>query len=166
MTKATIFQYEEIIKVPRFEEKAGFYTTQQRSRTMSKIKGKNTKPELIFRRALWKAGLRYRTYSIGLPGKPDIFITKYRLAIFIDGGFWHGYDFEVKKTKIKTNRSYWIPKIERNTQRDRQVNEALEEAGYTVMRFWDHEVKQNLPACINQVKLYVEAAREGLIPSK
>ena len=83
--------YEEvIIEVPRFKEENGFYTTAQRSKIMSKIKAKNTKPELILRKALWHKGIRYRIRNKRLPGSPDIVIGKHKIAIFIDGEFWHG----------------------------------------------------------------------------
>lgn len=154
----------EIIKVPRFEEAEGFYTTKKRSQNMSKIRAKNSKPELIFRRALWQENIRYRTHVKTLSGKPDIAIKKYRLAIFVDGSFWHGYQWEKSKARIKSNREFWIPKIERNMQRDQKNRQILESAGYTVMRFWEHEIGQNLKACVNQVKLYLETARAGKIP--
>src|ERR1700756_5196002 len=110
---------KKVIKVPRFEGKNGFYTSLERSILMSKIKGKNTSPELMLRKVLWNSGLRYRLHNKKLPGNPDISMKKYKIAIFIDGEFWHGYNWEEKKTKIKTNRDFWIPKIERNMQRDK-----------------------------------------------
>ncbi len=146
----------EKIKVPRFEESAGFYTTAQRSRTMSKIRGKNTRPEMRLRKALWHAGLRYRTNRKDVPGKPDIVIQKWMIAIFVDGEFWHGYEWEKKREKIKSNRAFWIPKIERNMQRDREVNVELKKMGYEVFRFWEHEVKKEIGACIKQVLDFVE----------
>lgn len=146
---------EQNIIVPRFNEESGFYTTKQRSKIMSKIRGKNTKPELLFRSALWKKGVRYRVDTKQLPGRPDVSIKKYKLAIFIDGEFWHGYNWDERKDKIKSNRAFWIPKIERNMQRDRQVNRQLEEMGYTVFRFWEKEVKNELNKCINDVLVYI-----------
>ena len=146
---------EENIIVPRFNEESGFYTTKKRSKIMSKIRGKNTKPELLFRKALWKKGVRYRVDSKQLIGRPDVSIKKYTLAIFIDGEFWHGYNWDERKDKIKSNRAFWIPKIERNMQRDRQVNRQLEGMGYTVFRFWEKEVKNELNKCINDVLVYI-----------
>ena len=142
---------EERIKVPRFNEEAGFYTTPERSKIMSKIRGKNTKPELALRKALWAAGYRYRINYKKLIGKPDIVLKKYRTAIFVDGEFWHGYDWEQRREKIKSNREFWIPKIERNIQRDAEVNEALKGLGYTVFRFWQKEVDKNLDECLDRV---------------
>lgn len=162
-TKAYKNPYE-IIKVPRFAEAEGFYTTKQRSKTMSKIRAKNSRPEMVFRRALWRQNVRYRTHVKRFPGTPDIVIKKYKLAIFVDGAFWHGYNWELQKKRIKSNRDFWIPKIERNMQRDAQNKEALETAGFTVMRFWEHEIMNNLATCVNQVLLYIETAKVVKIP--
>ena len=122
---------------------------------MSKIHSKNTKPELIFRKALWKKGIRYRVNNKQLPGKPDVSIKKYKLAIFIDGEYWHGYNWDERKPKLKTNKRFWIPKIERNMQRDNEVNLELNDMGYTIFRFWAHELKDNLNTCINDVMVYL-----------
>ncbi|MGO3183994.1 MAG: very short patch repair endonuclease [Aequorivita sp.] len=146
---------EEKIKVPRFNEESGFYTTKKRSKIMSKIRGKNTKAELLLRRALWKKGVRYRVDSKKLPGKPDVSIQKYKLAIFIDGELWHGYNWQERKDNIKSNRGFWIPKIERNMQRDREVNRQLQEMNYTVFRFWTKEINTNLDKCINDILVYI-----------
>lgn len=142
---------EERIKVPRFNEEAGFYTTPERSKIMGKIRGKNTKPELAFRKALWAAGYRYRIDYKKLIGKPDIVLNRYKTVIFIDGEFWHGHNWEERKDKIKTNREFWIPKIERNIQRDNEVNIALENLGFTIFRFWETDIKKNLDTCLQKV---------------
>jgi DNA mismatch endonuclease (patch repair protein) len=139
------------IKVPRFSEANGFYTSKERSEQMSKIKARETKPEQRLRKTLWALGFRYRKNSKTLPGKPDIYIAKYKLAIFVDGGFWHGYNWKDKRNKIKTNRDFWIPKIERNIQRDQEVNQQLEDMGLRVIRFWDHQVKKELTSCITRI---------------
>ena len=128
---------------------------------MSRIRAKNSKPEMIFRRALWAKDVRYRVNNKQLPGRPDISIEKYKLAIFIDGEYWHGYNWEIRKPKIKTNRDFWIPKIERNIQRDRQVNKELSDLGYTVFRFWEHEIKENLDRCINDVMEFLIIGRNS-----
>ncbi|MEO0573638.1 MAG: very short patch repair endonuclease [Bacteroidota bacterium] len=141
----------ERIKVPRFNEESGFYTTPKRSKIMSKIRGRNTKPELTFRRALWAAGYRYRIDYKKLMGKPDIVLNRYKTAIFIDGEFWHGFNWVERKGKIKSNREFWIPKIERNMQRDTEVNRELQKMGYTVFRFWQKEVDKNLDTCLKKV---------------
>lgn len=155
---------KDVIKVPRFDEQAGFITTKQRSKIMSKIRGKNSVPELLLRRALWAKNIRFRIHRKDLPGRPDIVIEKYKLAIFVDGDFWHGYEWE--KRKPKTNEGFWIPKIERNIQKDKWVNNNLEEIGFTVMRFWEHDVRRNLHTCVNQVMLFVEAENLCKIPAK
>lgn len=142
---------EPKISVPRFSEAEGFYTTAQRSYNMSQIKGKNTKPELLLRRALWHAGVRFRSNKQKLPGKPDISLIKYKLLIFVDGSFWHGHDWENRKSAIKSNRDFWIPKIERNMQRDREINQHYQSKGWTVLRFWDFEVKKELGMCVKRV---------------
>lgn len=143
------------IQVPRFEEANGFYTSKKRSKIMSGIKGKNTRPEVRLRKALWHAGLRYRKHDKHLPGTPDIISKKYKVAIFVDGEFWHGHNWSTKKASIKSNRAFWIPKIERNIQRDTENTLALERLGYTVFRFWTHEIKHELGHCIKQILDYV-----------
>lgn len=142
---------ENRIKVPRFNEESGFYTTPERSKIMGRIRGKNTKPELAFRKALWAAGYRYRIDYKKLIGKPDIVLKKYKTAIFIDGEYWHGYKWEERKPKVKTNREFWIPKIERNIQRDGEVNTELDHLGYKVFRFWEREIKKELDTCLQLV---------------
>lgn len=135
--------------------KYGFQTSKKRSQLMSKIGSKDTTPEIILRKSLWKHGIRYRLYDKSLPGKPDIVIKKYKLAIFVDGEFWHGYNWEEKKNKIKANREYWIPKIEKNLARDSENNQELEYIGYTVFRFWEKEIKNNLEICIQKIINYI-----------
>jgi DNA mismatch endonuclease (patch repair protein) len=142
---------ENQIKVPRFNEENGFYTTKVRSDLMSKIKSQNTKPEQLLGKALWNMGYRYRKNVKNLPGKPDIVFIRFQLAIFIDGEFWHGYNWTNKKEKIKANRDFWIPKIERNMQRDAENNHSLVEKGFQVIRFWDNEILKNLDNCVSLV---------------
>ena len=142
---------EEQIKVPRFREEEGYYTTEKRSRIMSRIRAKDTKPEIMLRKALYASGFRYRLYGKDLPGRPDIVNRRKKIAIFVDGEFWHGKDWEEKKDKIKSNKSFWLAKIERNIQRDRENNEALEALGYTVIRFWSGEVNKDLENCVSRV---------------
>ncbi|MEB2777471.1 very short patch repair endonuclease [Algoriphagus sp. D3-2-R+10] len=137
--------------VPQFSEENGFYTTEARSFNMSRIKGKDTKPEKLLKKALWHAGIRYKSPKKPLPGKPDISLKKYKLVIFVDGTFWHGYDWEQRKETIKSNREFWIAKIERNMERDREVNAFYQSKGWTVLRFWDFEVEGELGVCIKLV---------------
>jgi len=95
--------------------------------------------------------VRYKTPKNPLFGKPDISLKKYKLVIFVDGSFWHGYNWEERKHTIKSNREFWIAKIERNIQRDQEVNEFFKYKGWTVLRFWDFEVKQDLRICLSKV---------------
>ncbi|MFZ4549370.1 MAG: very short patch repair endonuclease, partial [Bacteroidales bacterium] len=126
---------------------------------MAKIKAQDTKPELKLRKALWNLGYRYRKNVKKLPGKPDIVFRKAKLVVFVDGEFWHGFEWEQKKLKIKTNHDFWIPKIERNMQRDTENNNSLSNKGWKVMRFWEKETKSNLEGCICQVINYLEMVR-------
>ncbi|MCL4171494.1 UNVERIFIED_CONTAM: hypothetical protein GTU68_007136 [Idotea baltica] len=118
---------------------------------MGKIRGKNTKPELAFRKALYASGYRYRVDYKKLIGKPDIVLNKYKTVIFIDGEYWHGHNWKERKPKVKTNREFWIAKIERNMQRDNEVNAALDRLGYKVFRFWETEIKKELDVCLTKV---------------
>lgn len=143
------------IKVPRFEKDKGFYATAKGSATMSKIKAKHSKVEIIVRKALWTNGYRYRIHAKGVIGKPDIVFPKQKIAIFIDGDFWHGHNWEIKKSKLSSNKAYWIPKIERNIQRDKEVTRTLIANGWTVLRFWEHEVRKDLNLCIIRISRYI-----------
>ncbi|MDX9882422.1 MAG: very short patch repair endonuclease [Prolixibacteraceae bacterium] len=157
MNNLSMAKYPEInIKVPRFNEANGFYTTKDRSELMRRIKSENTKPELKLRKFLWGIGIRYRKNVKKLPGTPDIVISRYKLIIFIDGEFWHGHNWEEKKSKIKSNRDFWIPKIERNMQRDVENNRYYSEKGWHVMRFWEHEIKKEFAVCISRIISYIE----------
>ncbi|NGM60479.1 very short patch repair endonuclease [Sphingobacterium sp. SGG-5] len=150
---------EDRIYVPHFEEAGGFYTSPQRSRLMASIKGKHSKPEIILRKALWAKNIRFRLHDKSLPGRPDIVIKKYKLAIFVDGEFWHGFDWKTRREQIKSNRLFWIPKIERNMQKDERTNKALREMGYTIFRFWSLDILKNLPKVVNQIELFLETRR-------
>lgn len=143
------------IHVPRFSEANGFYTTKKRSELMGKIKAQNTKPEQKLRKMLWALGLHYRLNVKSLPGKPDIVLRKYRLVIFVDGEFWHGYKWDERKDKIKSNRGFWLPKIERNIQRDEEVNKQLAEMGFKVFRFWDQQINKDFNWCIQIILDYI-----------
>ena len=125
---------------------------EQRQYNMSRIRSKETTIETKLRKALWHEGIRYRKNYELLPGKPDIAITKCRIAIFCDGEFWHGKDWEIKRAKIQSNREYWIAKIERNMSRDDEVNSQLKNMGWTILRFWDKDIKKNLTSCVDEVK--------------
>jgi DNA mismatch endonuclease, patch repair protein len=122
---------------------------EKRSHIMSMIGSKNTKIELKLRSELWREGLRFKIHY-DLPGKPDIvFLTK-RLAIFVDGDFWHGYDFKNLKPKLKND--FWLNKITKNMQRDEAVTSTLTENGWKVLRFWEHDINNNLDNCVNKIR--------------
>jgi DNA mismatch endonuclease (patch repair protein) len=139
------------VAVAQFSEENGFYTTEKRSYNMSQIKSKGTKPEKILKKALWESGIRYKTPKNPLFGKPDISLKKYKLVIFVDGAFWHGYDWEVRKEAIKSNREFWIAKIERNMERDIEVNDFYKSKGWKILRFWDFELKGELGVCLKSI---------------
>ena len=115
---------------------------------MSHIKRRDTKPERLLRSSLWLRGLRYRV-DVKLPGRPDIAFTRARLAIFVDGCFWHGCP--VHGRTPNSNRDYWEPKLRRNVERDRANEEKLKEMGWIVLRFWEHEVKNDLAQTVERV---------------
>ena len=134
-------------------------TPEERSYNMSRIRGKDTSIEKMLSRALWHRGLRFRKNSPSIYGHPDISIKKYRIAIFCDGDFWHGWNWEERKDSIKSNRDYWIPKIERNMQKDIEVNHALTAMGYTVIRVWEHEIRKNPDAAADMIIRTIDEAK-------
>lgn len=119
-------------------------TTPEISKRMSKVKLKGNSIETMLAKELWKLGYRYRLNYKKLPGSPDIAITKYKIAIFVDGEFWHGKDFDKRKISLKSNKNYWIRKIEENMERDLRVDKQLYELGWLPIRFWSQDVKQDL----------------------
>lgn len=157
---------EKRIIVPAFNATNGFSTTEQRSKIMSKIKCRDTKPEIEFRKALWSKGVRYRTCSKSLPGKPDIASVSSKFAVFIDGEFWHGKDWEIQRGKIKSNKDYWVKKIERNMQRAQEVDLALSEMKIVVFRFWSKEIKKDLEGCVEKVLAHIARQRANRRPEK
>lgn len=142
------------------KSKYGFKTTDERSELMRKIHSRDTSPELALRKLLWNGGIRYRKNVARLPGSPDLAIQKYKIAVFIDGEFWHGYNWAEKRGKIKSNREYWIPKIERNIVRDTEINQKLLYMGYRIIRFWQHEIEQNPVMCYLRVVQEIEHAKQ------
>lgn len=129
-------------------------TKEQRRKNMQNIHSKDTKIEVALRKALWAKGYRYRKNYNALPGKPDIAMTKYKIAIFCDGEFFHGKDWEVLKPRLEkgNNGEFWINKISRNRQRDDEVNKRLLFEGWTVIRFWGDEIKKNVDECVKVVE--------------
>lgn len=138
------------------ETKYGFTTTKSRSDLMKKIRATDTKFEVRLRKKLWALGYRYRKNYAKLPGKPDIVFLKAKVVVFVDGEFWHGYNWSEKKQKIKSNRDYWIKKIEKNIERDKKNNAKLKEMGFTVLRFWEKEIKKDIESCIQLIVANIE----------
>lgn len=124
-------------------------TPSQRSLTMSRIRGRDTQVELAVRRTLHARGHRYRVNAAWLPGKPDIVFTKVRLAVFIDGDFWHGWSFDSWSHKLAP---YWREKIAGNRARDQRHAATLRARGWSVMRIWEHEVKSSLDQCVARIE--------------
>ena len=133
---------------------ADVLTKEQRHKNMQNIRAKDTEIEVILRRALWKKGYRYRKNYKELPGRPDIVLTKYKIAIFCDGEFFHGKDWNMLKAKLEksNNSKFWIDKISRNIERDEEINKKLIYGGWTVIRFWGKEIKNHTDECVKVVE--------------
>ena len=123
---------------------------------MQRVKNKDSEIELSLRKALWSMGLRYRKNIKSVFGHPDIAFIGKKIAVFCDSEFWHGYDWERRKNDFKVRQDFWLPKIERNMERDREVNEKLEAEGWIVIRFWGKEIKSDVNACAEKIKKAVE----------
>lgn len=132
------------------------HTKEQRHRNMQAVKNKGSKIEVSLQKELWHRGLRYRKNVKTVSGKPDIAFIGKKVAVFCDSEFWHGYDWVNKSKEIKSNRDFWIPKIERNMERDREVNEELIDEGWIVLRFWGNEIKKDLHGCADQIEKAVK----------
>ena len=127
------------------------HTPEQRHKNMQAVKNKNSEIELLLRRELWSRGIRYRKNSNKVFGHPDIGFIGKKIAVFCDSEFWHGYNWETKKEEIKSHQDFWIPKIEKNIQRDIEVNQKLQSEGWLVIRFWGKEIKKDVSACADLV---------------
>lgn len=129
-------------------------TKEQRHRNMSNIRNKNTDIEIKLRNALWEKGYRYRKNFNSLPGKPDIVLTKYKIAIFCDSEFFHGKDWEDLQEQLKKgkNADFWIKKIAKNREHDEEINKQLRFLGWTVIRFWGNDIKKDVNQCVKVVE--------------
>jgi len=141
-------------------------TKSQRHKNMQHIRSKDTKPEIILRKKLWHLGYRYRKNFKGLPGTPDIYISKYKLCIFIDSEYFHGKDWNSayggynshkynnlqEQVEHGVNPEFWKKKIERNMKRDNDVDSRLKAEGYIIVRLWSKEVFSNLNGCIKTIE--------------
>lgn len=127
---------------------------EQRKKNMQHIRAKDTKIEIMLRKALWSKGYRYRKNYKKLPGNPDIVLTKYKIAIFCDGEFFHGKNWEVLRPRLANshNSEYWISKISRNRERDDEINKQLLFQGWTVIRFWGNDIRKHTDDCIKVIE--------------
>ncbi len=126
-------------------------STPEIRKRMSKVRLKNGKAETILAKRLWHEGYRYRRNYKKFPGSPDIALTTYKIAVFVDGEFWHGENWEERKAKLKHNREYWIEKIEENMARDKRVDDQLQEMGWTTVHFWEKQVLKQTDECLQAV---------------
>ncbi len=136
------------------------HSPEQRHKNMKAIKSKDTKIEVMLRKELWTRGLRYQKNSKKVFGKPDIVFIGKKVAVFCDSEFWHGYDWDNKKKEFKSHQDFWIPKIERNIARDKEVNDQLKRTGWTVLRFWGNDIKKDLQACADEIERTVKGKND------
>ena len=141
------------------------HTPEQRSKNMAAVKSTGSTFEILLGKALWKLGYRYRKNNKKVFGKPDFTFTRYKIAVFVDSEFFHGKDWETQQHTVKSNRDFWLKKIGRNIERDKEVNEYLEANGWTVLRFWSNEVRKNLDGCVAIIKDTIEKAKAGEAPT-
>lgn len=128
------------------------HTPEQRRKNMQAVKNKNSKIECLLRKALWQRNLHYRKNVTSIYGHPDIAFVGKKVAVFCDSEFWHGYDWENRKKDFKSHQEFWIPKIERNMQRDIEVNTQLKSKGWTVIRFWGKDITKNTEQCADIIE--------------
>ena len=134
------------------------HTPEQRRKNMQAVKSKDSQIELLLRKELWARGLRYRKNVNRIYGKPDIVFIGKKVAVFCDSEFWHGYNWEERKKDFKSHQEFWIPKIERNMERDVEVTTKLESEGWTVIRFWGREIQKNTVACADEIEIALNNA--------
>lgn len=130
---------------------SSYDSTPETRQRMSRVRLKGGRAETLLAQALWHQGLRYRRNDRRLPGSPDIAILKHRIAVFVDGEFWHGKDWATRKSRLKRNRAYWIEKIEENMARDLRNDHLLTQAGWVPLHFWEQEVLKHLPDCVAEI---------------
>lgn len=132
------------------------HTKEQRRKNMQAVKSKGSKIENVLAKAMWERGIRYRRNVKDIFGKPDFALKKYKLAIFCDSEFWHGKDWDSKKKEIKSNKEFWINKIESNIKRDKDVNLSLTSEGWTVIRFWGKDILENTRICVDKIEFVIK----------
>lgn len=134
-------------------------TAEQRKKNMQAIRASGSKIETVLAKALFARGLRYRKNDKTVFGKPDLTFKKHKLAVFVDSEFWHGKDWEKSKFDHKSNQEFWWKKIERNIERDREVNVKLADEGWKVIRFWGKDITKNLDKCINVIQMTINETK-------
>lgn len=147
--------------VPSFK---GFRSSGQAASAVGRANRKtHTQPEVLLRRALWRKGIRYRLYASDVPGRPDLVIRSLRVAIFVDGDFWHGRDWPKRRKRLQrgANASYWMAKIARNRARDRLTTRSLQRDGWNVIRVWELDVRRDPEAAAARVAALVIRLRYG-----
>jgi len=124
---------------------------------------KDTKPEATLRKLLWSCGYRYHKDVASLPGRPDLVFASARVAVFCDGDFWHGRDWQTRRRKLEGghNARYWVAKIARNMERDRVATQNLEAAGWTVLRLWETDILKGPEAALERVIEAIENAPDS-----
>src|SRR5690606_37282650 len=140
----------------------GKLTKEQVRKNMQANKSSGTKPELLLAKTLFARGHRYRKNDKTVFGKPDLTFKKIKLAVFVDGEFWHGKDWHDRKSDHKTNKEFWVKKIEGNIERDRKVNYELEKQGWRVLRFWSKDIEKNLLTCVLKVESEIKELKMDL----
>ena len=133
------------------------HTPEQRHKNMTAVKSKGTKIEVLLQKELWHRGLRYRKNVKNIYGKPDIAFIGKKIAVFCDSEFFHGFDWEIRSKEIKSNREFWIPKIEKNIQRDKDVTDKLKKDGWIVLRFWGNEIKNDVSGCADKIESVIRS---------
>lgn len=134
-------------------------TKEQRRKNMQAVKSKGSKIESLLGKELWKRGHRYRKNNKTVFGKPDLTFKNYKIAIFIDSEFWHGKDWKERKNDHKSNQDFWLKKIERNIERDKEVNDFLLKSGWQVLRFWGRQIETELVNCVQKIENTINEAK-------
>lgn len=137
----------------------GILTKEQRRKNMQAVKNKGSKIEILLGRELWKRGFRYRKNDKTVFGKPDFVFKKHKIAVFCDSEFWHGKDWETKKDDHKSNIDFWHKKIQRNIERDKEVNAELTKQDWKVLRFWGKDIEKKLLLCADKVEEVINAKK-------
>ena len=133
-------------------------------KSMTAIRSKNTKPEMLLRKELWRKNCRYRVNCKNVLGKPDIVIKKYKIAVFVDGDYWHGHNWAIRglaslEEELENYSPYWKTKIKRNVERDLEITIRLRDEGWTVIRFWESDIKKDVALCAKAVITAIEKLR-------